>query len=87
MSQRPTERPKQPTEEIKTVDLTKAPKSKRPIFQSILQVGSSILKSVKKNEMKKNTAVLSFPGTGARIENCRLMVSGLLPRESVNLDP
>ena len=127
------ERPAQHTEGIETVDLTKSPKSKRPIYQSTLLVGSSILKGVKVNELKKNTAVRSF--TGATIErlenklnnyniercktiiihvggndadqgvdlktftesysslldnlaseNRRLIVSGLLPRESVNLD-
>ena len=134
VSQSPTEHPMRPMEEIETVDLTKSPKSKRPIFQSTLLVGSSILKSVKVNELKKNTAVRSFPGAtieglerklnnynidkcktivihvggndadqGVDIEtftesfsslldnmaseNRRLIVSGLLPRESVNLDP
>ena len=132
VSQSPTEHPMQPTEEIETVDLTKSPKLKRPIFQSTLLVGSSILKSVKVNELKKNTAVRSFPGAtieglerklnnynidkcktivihvggndadqGVDIEtftesnsslldnmaseNRRLIVSGLLPRESGSL--
>ena len=121
-------------EDIETVDLTKSPKPKRTIFQSTLLVGSSIMKDIQINELKKNTTVRSFPGaTTDRLqnklnqfnidkckniiihvggndadqgvdletftesytslldnlesENRRLIVSGLLPRESVNLEP
>ena len=129
-----TERQTLPTEEIETVDLTKSPKPKRQIYQSTLLVGSSITKDIQVNELKKHTAVRSFPGAtierlqnklkqyniqrcktmiihvggndadqGADLEtftesytslldnleseNRRLIVSGLLPRESVNLEP
>ena len=67
---RPITHTTQHTAEIETVDLTKSLKSKRPICQSILVVGSSIFKGVKVIELKKNTAVRSFPGaTIDRLEN------------------
>ena len=115
------------------IDLTKSPKPKKYVNQSTLLVGSSILKGIKTNQLKKGTAVRSFPGAtipslqnqlkNYNIEKCktimihvggndadqgvdldtfndsystllnnltspgrRLIVSGLLPRETVDLD-
>ena len=116
------------------IDLTKSYTPKKPINQSTLLVGSSILKGVKVNDLNKNTAVRSFSGaTIHKLENrlnqydtnkCetmiihvggndadegldldsfraaysslldkvsrdnrRIIVSGLLPRDSVDLNP
>ena len=121
-------------QEHKTVDLTCSPQPKKTINQSTLLVGSSIFKNIKVNELKKNTAVRSFPGATVKTlqnklkqfnldkcetiiihvggndadqgidldnfsdnyssllndlstENRQIIVSGLLPKESVNLGP
>ena len=121
-------------QEHETVDLTCSPQPKKTINQSTLLVGSSIFKNIKVSELKKNTAVRSFPGAtvktlqnklkqfnldkcetiiihvggndadqgidldnfsdnyssllnGLSAENRQIIVSGLLPRESVNLGP
>ena len=65
-----TERQTLLTEEIETVDLTKSPKPKGQIYQSTLLVGSSITEDIQVNELKKHTAVRSFPGaTIERLQN------------------
>ena len=121
-------------QEHETVDLTGSPQPKKVINQSTLLVGSSIFKNIRVNELKKNTAIRSFPGAtvkslqhklnqfnlekcetiiihvggniadqGIDLDNfsdnyssllndlisdsCQIIVSGLLPRESANLDP
>ena len=121
-------------ETVDTIDLTDSQSHKKTIHQSTLLVGSSIFKNIRVNELKKNTAVRSFPGATIKSlqsklrqfnidkcetiiihvggndadqgidldkfsdsytslindltsENRHIIVSGLLPRASVNLNP
>ena len=52
----------QNTDNNETIDLTKSSTPKKPINQSTLLVGSSILIGVKVNDLNKDTAVRSFSG-------------------------